>query len=63
VFLGVDADTNRDGAIDTRVYFTMATLDSIQRKYASKGKHVETSLDGASLDRLNRLSGRLGDSH
>ncbi|MFD6859235.1 SulP family inorganic anion transporter [Rhodococcus sp. NPDC060090] len=43
---------------------TVATLDSIQRKYASKGKHVEIiGLDGASLDRLDRLSGRLGESH
>ncbi|MEE2061793.1 SulP family inorganic anion transporter [Rhodococcus artemisiae] len=43
---------------------TVATLDSIQRKYASKGKHVEIiGLDGASLARLDRLSGRLGESH
>ncbi|WP_072815689.1 SulP family inorganic anion transporter [Rhodococcus zopfii] len=98
-----DADTDRDGAIDTRVYkvhgelffassndlvyqfdyvddpqnvvidltgadiwdaSTVATLDSIQRKYAAKGKHVEIiGLDGASLERLDRLSGQLGDGH
>lgn len=43
---------------------TVATLDSIQRKYASRGKSVEIiGLDGASLERLDRLSGRLGDGH
>ncbi|MGX6511168.1 SulP family inorganic anion transporter [Rhodococcus sp. SJ-2] len=43
---------------------TVATFDSIRRKYASKGKTVEIiGLDGASLERLNRLSGRLGDGH
>lgn len=36
----------------------MATFDAIVRKYADKGKTVEIiGLDGASLDRLNRLSG------
>ena len=43
---------------------TVATLDAIRHKYAAKGKTVEiVGLDGASLDRLDRLSGRLGDSH
>ncbi|KXF85804.1 sulfate permease [Rhodococcus ruber Chol-4] len=43
---------------------TVATLDAIRHKYAAKGKHVEiVGLDGASLDRLDRLSGRLGDGH
>ncbi|NGP09471.1 SulP family inorganic anion transporter [Rhodococcus sp. 14C212] len=43
---------------------TVATLDAIRHKYESKGKHVEiTGLDGASLDRLDRLSGRLGAGH
>ncbi|MBF4478937.1 SulP family inorganic anion transporter [Rhodococcus rhodochrous] len=98
-----DADTDRDGRIDTRVYkvrgelffassndliyqfdyvgdpknividltgadiwdaSTVATLDAIRHKYAAKGKTVEIiGLDGASLERLDRLSGRLGDSH
>jgi len=43
---------------------TVATLDAIRHKYAAKGKTVEIiGLDGASLERLDRLSGRLGDSH
>jgi SulP family sulfate permease len=43
---------------------TVATFDAIVRKYADKGKIVEIiGLDGASLDRLNRLSGRLGAGH
>ena len=43
---------------------TVATFDAIVRKYAAKGTTVEIiGLDGASRDRLNRLSGRLGGSH
>lgn len=40
---------------------TVATLDTVQHKYAARGKTVRiVGLDGASLDRLERLSGRLG---
>ncbi len=40
---------------------SVASLDAIRLKYASRGKAVSfTGLDGESLDRLNRLSGRLG---
>ena len=40
---------------------TVATLDAVRRKYAARGKTVRVvGLDGASLDRLERLSGRLG---
>ncbi|WP_029106713.1 SulP family inorganic anion transporter [Mycobacterium sp. URHD0025] len=40
---------------------SVATLDAIRQKYSSRGKSVSfTGLDGASLIRLNRLSGRLG---
>ncbi|MCW3469023.1 sodium-independent anion transporter [Rhodococcus sp. 852002-51564_SCH6189132-a] len=40
---------------------TVATFDAIQQKYAAKGKTVTiVGLDGASLERLRRLSGRLG---
>ncbi|MFV8166528.1 SulP family inorganic anion transporter [Mycobacterium sp. 134] len=40
---------------------SVASLDAIRLKYSSRGKTVSfTGLDGASLDRLNRLSGRLG---
>lgn len=43
---------------------TVATFDAIRRKYAAKGKQVTiVGLDGASLDRLERLSGRLGEGH
>ncbi|WP_241385782.1 SulP family inorganic anion transporter [Rhodococcus sp. CH91] len=43
---------------------TVATLDAIQHKYAAKGKTVTiVGLDGAGLERLRRLSGRLGESH
>nr|WP_232326917.1 SulP family inorganic anion transporter [Mycobacterium sherrisii] len=39
----------------------VATLDAIRNKYRLRGKTVRISgLDGASLERLNRLSGRLG---
>lgn len=39
----------------------VATLDAIRNKYRARGKTVRMSgLDGASLERLNRLSGRLG---
>lgn len=40
---------------------SVASLDAIRLKYSSRGKTVSfTGLDGVSLDRLNRLSGRLG---
>ncbi len=40
---------------------SVATLDAIRVKYASRGKTVQfVGLDDASSDRLNRLSGRLG---
>ncbi|OLP01865.1 sodium-independent anion transporter [Mycolicibacterium porcinum] len=40
---------------------SVASLDAIRLKYSSRGKTVSfTGLDGASLERLNRLSGRLG---
>ncbi|MGV0813752.1 SulP family inorganic anion transporter [Mycolicibacterium boenickei] len=40
---------------------SVASLDAIRLKYSSRGKTVSfTGLDGASLDRLNRMSGRLG---
>jgi SulP family sulfate permease len=40
---------------------SVATLDAIRMKYASRGKTVQfVGLDDASSDRLNRLSGRLG---
>ncbi|MEE2033265.1 SulP family inorganic anion transporter [Rhodococcus chondri] len=43
---------------------TVATLDAISRKYAARGKRVEIiGLDGASLERVERLSGRLGEGH
>ncbi|WP_442932144.1 STAS domain-containing protein [Mycobacterium sp. 050134] len=39
---------------------SVASLDSIRQKYASKGKSVQiTGLDDATLERLGRLSGRL----
>ena len=41
---------------------TVATLDAVQKKYAERGIEVEfRGLEGASAQRLNRLSGRLGD--
>ncbi|MFM1726375.1 SulP family inorganic anion transporter [Rhodococcus sp. PAM 2766] len=40
---------------------TVATLDAVQAKYAARGKSVHiVGLDGASLHRLESLSGRLG---
>lgn len=43
---------------------TVAALDAIRHKYANKGKSVEiVGLDGAGLERLDRLSGRLGEGH
>ena len=40
---------------------TVATLDAIETKYASRGKRVEIrGLNEASLDRHQRLAGRLG---
>lgn len=43
---------------------TVAALDAVQSKYAARGKEARIiGLDGASLQRLERLSGRLGDGH
>ncbi|MDG4667479.1 SulP family inorganic anion transporter [Mycobacterium sp. 236(2023)] len=40
---------------------SVATLDAIRQKYEARGKSVRlTGLDGASLERLTKLSGRLG---
>lgn len=40
---------------------SVATLDAIRQKYQARGKSVELiGLDGASLERLTKLSGRLG---
>jgi len=40
---------------------SVATLDTIRLKYQARGKTVRlTGLDGASLERLTKLSGRLG---
>lgn len=40
---------------------SVATLDAIRQKYQARGKTVRlTGLDGASLERLTKLSGRLG---
>ncbi|MBU9766582.1 SulP family inorganic anion transporter [Mycobacterium sp. TNTM28] len=40
---------------------SVASLDAIRLKYLARGKSVSfVGLDGVSLDRLNRLSGRLG---
>ena len=41
---------------------TVATLDAVQKKYPDRGIEVEfRGLDGASAQRLERLSGQLGD--
>ena len=43
---------------------TVATLDAVQTKYAARGKEARiVGLDGASLRRLELLSGKLGDGH
>src|SRR5699024_8356275 len=43
---------------------TVATLDAVQSKYAAHGKEAHIiGLDGASLRRLELLSGNLGDGH
>ena len=43
---------------------TVASLDAVQSKYAARGKKARIiGLDGASLQRLERLSGKLGDGH
>ncbi|MEO2095834.1 MAG: SulP family inorganic anion transporter [Brachybacterium sp.] len=43
---------------------TVAALDAVQTKYAARGKEARIiGLDGASLQRLERLSGQLGDGH
>lgn len=40
---------------------SVATLDAIRQKYQARGKRMQlTGLDGASLERLTKLSGRLG---
>ena len=43
---------------------TVAALDAVQTKYTARGKETRIiGLDGASLERLERLSGKLGDEH
>lgn len=43
---------------------TVAALDAVQTKYAVRGKEARIiGLDGASLERLEKLSGNLGDGH
>ncbi|MGP5377816.1 SulP family inorganic anion transporter, partial [Brachybacterium alimentarium] len=43
---------------------TVATLDAVQTKYAARGKEARIiGLDGASLRRLELLSGKLGEGH
>lgn len=43
---------------------TVATLDAVQNKYAARGKTADIiGLDGASLRRLEKLSGQLGEGH
>lgn len=43
---------------------TVATLDAVRNKYAARGKTAELiGLDGESLRRLERLSGKLGEGH
>jgi SulP family sulfate permease len=43
---------------------TVATLDAVQHKYAAKGKTLSViGLDGASQERLDKLSGKLGAGH
>ena len=43
---------------------TVASLDAVQSKYAARDKEARIiGLDGASLQRLERLSGKLGDGH
>ena len=43
---------------------TVAALDAVQSKYSARGKEARIiGLDGASLQRLERLSGKLGDEH
>lgn len=43
---------------------TVATLDAVRSKYAARGKQAEIiGLDGESLRRLERLSGKLGEGH
>nr|WP_270409184.1 SulP family inorganic anion transporter [Brachybacterium paraconglomeratum] len=43
---------------------TVAALDAVQNKYAARGKEARIiGLDGASLQRLERLSGKLGTGH
>ncbi|GAA1333373.1 SulP family inorganic anion transporter [Brachybacterium rhamnosum] len=43
---------------------TVASLDAVQSKYAARDKEARIiGLDGASLQRLERLSGKLGTGH
>lgn len=43
---------------------TVAALDAVQSKYSARSKEARIiGLDGASLQRLERLSGKLGDGH
>lgn len=43
---------------------TVATLDAIRHKYENRGKTATIiGLDGASLERLDRLSGRISPAH
>ncbi|MEO2098817.1 MAG: SulP family inorganic anion transporter [Brachybacterium sp.] len=43
---------------------TVAALDAVQSKYSARGKEARIiGLDGASLQRLERLSGKLGDGY
>nr|WP_241237266.1 SulP family inorganic anion transporter [Brachybacterium saurashtrense] len=43
---------------------TVASLDAVQSKYAERGKEARIiGLDGASLERLEKLSGNLGAGH
>lgn len=43
---------------------TVATLDAVRNKYAARGKVAQiVGLDGESLSRLERLSGKFGEAH
>lgn len=48
-------------AADVWAASTVASLDAVQGRYAARGKEARIiDLDGASLERLERLSGRVG---
>jgi len=52
-----ETDVDGDGTIDIRRY-------AVQSKYSARGKEARIiGLDGASLQRLERLSGKLGDGY